>query len=201
MGFVIVSLWMALWLNAGVAIAQDNQGQDNQGQDNRGQDNRLRTRPVTGTFRASPVEVNRRLCEGQDGLYMELRGQWAGTSASSDPRLSGRLEFTTEPALVNVNTGFGTFIGRFKIVDPVSGAHKVEGEFRTVITEASLNHGFALGKVISRGAGEAETFWASFKSVLDVSLNVTGQFGGLGDARTPAVIQGGQCKGRFTDVQ
>ena len=32
---------------------------------------------------------------------------------------------------------------------------------------------------------------------LDQNLNVTGQFGGTGDPRTPAVIQGGHCTGDF----
>src|SRR4051812_8590199 len=48
--------------------------------------NRPRTEPVTGTFQASPVNVKQRVCTGEDGTYLEVRGKFAGTIASSDPR-------------------------------------------------------------------------------------------------------------------
>jgi hypothetical protein len=105
-----------------------------------------------------------------------------------------------EPALVNLTTGLGTFRGRFRVADPATGRQKAEGQFFTVVTEASLNHGFALGNLMSTGAGPADSFFANFESRFDASLNVSGQFGGVGDARTPAVVQGGQCSGSFTQV-
>jgi hypothetical protein len=163
-------------------------------------DNRPSTQAVTGTFSASPENVKQRVCDGQDGVYLEIRGKFAGVITSSDPRLTGDLEFMAEPALVNLVTGLGTFQGRFTIRDPATGAQKAQGQFHTVVTEASLNHGFAVAKVMNQGAGSADDFFASFKSTLDASLNVTGQFGGAGDPRTPAVIQGGHCQGPFTTV-
>jgi hypothetical protein len=53
------------------------------------QDNSPHTTPVAGTFTASPVNVMQRTCEGQDGTYLEIRGRFAGTSVSPDPRLDG----------------------------------------------------------------------------------------------------------------
>lgn len=158
-----------------------------------------RTQPVTGMFTGAPVNARQRTCTGADGPYLEIRGQFTGTIASSDPRLTGNLDFMANPALVNLATGFGTFRGRFRVSDPDTGRLKGEGEFFTVVTEASLNHGFALGHVIS-GGGAAEDFFANFQSTFDLALNVTGNFGGVGDPRLPAVIQKGQCSGPFTKV-
>jgi hypothetical protein len=164
------------------------------------QGNRPRTEPVTGIFSGSPVNVMQRMCEGEDGDYLELRGQWEGTIASDDPRLSGKLEFMAQPALVNLTTGFGTFRGTFSISDPVTNQQKARGEFHTVVTDRGLNHGFALGKVMNTDGGAADDFFGNLNSVLDAALNVTGEFGGVGDPRLPAVIQGGHCSGRFTRV-
>lgn len=164
------------------------------------QGSRPRTQPASGIFTASPVNAKQRICDGQDGLYLEIRGHFAGAVTSSDPRLAGNLEFRAEPALVNLTSGFGTFRGRFRIVDPTTAMLKAEGEFFSVVTEASLNHAFALGKVINAGAGPSDDFFASFKSTFDAALNVSGQFGGAGDARTPAVVQSGHCSGQFTQI-
>jgi hypothetical protein len=163
------------------------------------QGNRPRTQPVTGIFTGSPVNAKQRICQGQDGPYLEIRGHFSGTIASSDPRLTGTIDFMAEPALVNLATGLGSFRGRFQISDTVTGMQTAQGEFHTVVTEASLNHGFALGKVMSAG-GAAEDFFGTFESTLDPALNVSGQFGAPGDPRTPAIIQGGQCSGPFTQV-
>ena len=162
-----------------------------------GEDNRPRTQPVTGTFRASPQpNVKQHVCQGVDGMYLEIRGKFAGSITSSDPRLTGHLEFSAD-ALVNLTTGFGTFQAPFQITDPATGRPKVRGDFHTVVTEASLNHGFAVGKVLNQDNGPAEQVFANLQSTLDQNLNVTGQFGGTGDPRTPAVIQGGHCTGDF----
>jgi hypothetical protein len=163
------------------------------------QGNAPRTEPVSGIFSGSPVNVRTRTCVGADGPYLEIRGQFSGTIASSDPRLTGNLDFMANPALVNLATGFGTFRGRFQISDPVARRSKAEGEFHTVVTEGSLNHGFAVGRVAG-GSGRGEGFFAGFTSTIDAALNVSGQVGGLGDPRTPAVVQSGSCTGPFTQV-
>ena len=164
------------------------------------QGNRPRTQPVFGTFSGSPVNAKQRICQGEDGTYLEIRGHFAGVITGSDPRLTGNLEFMAEPALVNLTTGFGTFRGRFRIVNPTTGSQQAHGEFFSVVTEASLNHAFALGKLTNAGDGPTDDFFASFTSTFDLALNVTGQFGGIADPRTPAVVQGGQCSGAFTQV-
>jgi hypothetical protein len=156
------------------------------------------TQAVTGTFNGAPVNVMTRTCVGADGNYLELRGHFSGAIVSSDPRLTGTLDFMAEEALVNSVTGLGTFRGRFQVSN-ASGAQTASGQFFTVVTEGGLNHGFALGRVMNAG-GAAEEFFGTFNSVLDASLNVAGQFGGVGDPRLPAVVQGGTCSGRFTRV-
>ena len=166
------------------------------------QGNRPHTEPVAGTFTGEPVNVMQRVCDGEEGPYLELRGQWAGTITSSDPRLTGNLEFMAQPALVSVATGLGTFRGTFSITDPLTNQQTARGEFHTVVTEGSLNHGFALGKVMNGGSGPADDFFGNLKSRIDLAtFNVTGEFGAtLADPRTPAVIQGGHCSGQFTRV-
>lgn len=106
-----------------------------------------------------------------------------------------------EPALVNLATGLGTFQGRFRIADATTGMQKAQGEFFTVVTEAMLNHGFALGNLMSASGELADSFFATFESTLDQALNVRGHFGDTGDNRLPAVIQGGHCSGAFTQVR
>ena len=165
------------------------------------QGNRPRTDPVSGVFTGGPVNAKQRVCEGEDGAYLEIRGHFSGTIASSDPRLTGTLDFMAEPALVNLTTGLGTFRGRFQVSDPSSRQQTAPGEFFTVVTEGFLNQGFALGTVNNSGGGGAtDSFFARFESTFDPSLNVSGHFGGAGDPRTPAVVQGGHCSGQFTPV-
>lgn len=158
-------------------------------------DERPRTEAVTGTFQASPVNAKTRTCQGQDGVYLQIRGKWSGPITSSDPRFTGTLKFTAR-ALVNTTTGLGTFKGAFR-VRQASGKTGARGQFATVVTEGSLNHGFAIGNV-SRGPAPGEgpgVFHTNFESTVDQALNVTGRFGGVGQARDPAVIQSGSCVG------
>ena len=164
------------------------------------QGNRPRTEPVTAVFTGAPVNAKQRVCEGADGAYLEVRGHFSGAISSSDPRLTGTLDFMAEPALVNLTTGFGTFRGRFRISDPATGKQTAQGEFYTVVTEGSLNHGFAIGTVMNAGNSAADSLFARFASTFDASLNVSGQFGAADDPRTPAVVQGGHCSGPFEQV-
>jgi hypothetical protein len=152
-------------------------------------------------FSGAPVNAPQRVCDGQDGPYLEIRGHFSGVIVSSDPRLTGTLDFMAEPALVNLATGLGTFQGRFRIADATTGMQKAQGEFFTVVTEAMLNHGFALGNLMSASGELADSFFATFESTLDQALNVRGHFGDTGDNRLPAVIQGGHCSGAFTQVR
>jgi hypothetical protein len=157
------------------------------------QENPPQTQTVFGTFRASPVNARQQTCTGRDGLYLEIRGRFEGDIKSSDPRLTGKLRFKSELALVNLTTGLGTFEGEFEIVDPRTGRQKAEGEFFSVVTEGSYNHAFALGRVTSAGPGRGDRFFARFHSTFDAALNVQGDFGTAGDTREPAVIQSGRC--------
>ena len=156
-------------------------------------DERPRTEAVTGTFQASPAKVKTRTCQGQDGAYLQIRGTWRGTITGSDPRLTGTLKFTAR-ALVNTTTGLGTFAGTYRIRQ-ANGKTSARGQFATVVTEGSLNHGFAIAKV-SRGPDPGEgagIFHGNFESTVDPALNVVGKFGGTGQPRDPAVIQSGSC--------
>jgi hypothetical protein len=162
------------------------------------QGNAPHTLSVTGAFTGDPVNAMQRLCVGVEGPYLELRGHFSGAITSSDPRLTGTLDFMAEQALVSLATGLGTFKGRFQVSD-ASGAQTAQGQFFTVVTDGGLNHGFALGTVMGAG-GAADDFFARFQSTLDASLHVAGHFGDVGDVRLPAVIQGGTCSGRWTRV-
>jgi hypothetical protein len=165
-----------------------------------------RTQAVTGTFKSSPVNARTRTCMGKDGRYVEIRGTFAGSIDSSDPRLTGRLDFSAH-ALVNQDTGLGTFEGAFQVT-PAKGTQRARGVFYTVVTEGGLNHGFARGKFAGEGddededgEGQGENLFVRFDSVVDARLNTTGQIGGTGDPRLPAVIQGGRCTGPWTRVR
>jgi hypothetical protein len=156
------------------------------------QDDQPHTKAILGTFRASPVKVRQQTCTGRDGLYLEIRGRFEGDIKSSDPRLTGKLSFK-QVALVNLFTGLGSFEGKFEILDPITGSQKAEGEFFSVVTEGAYNHAFAVGKVTNPGPGRRDRLFASLHSTFDAALNVQGDFGGAGDPREPAVVQGGGC--------
>src|SRR5687768_11487703 len=162
-------------------------------------DKRPRTEAVTGTFQASPIKAKTRTCTGQDGAYLQIRATWRGTITGSDPRLTGTLTFKAR-ALVNVTTGLGTFQGAFH-VRQANGRRGAKGLFATVVTDGNVNHGFAIAKV-PRGPDPGEgpgIFHANFESTVDPALNVVGRFGGAGQARDPAVIQSGSCRGGRDD--
>src|SRR4051794_5904137 len=78
------------------------------------------TQPVNGSFTAKPVNAKRRTCGGEDGAYLEVSGKFAGNIASSDPRVTGTLEFNAH-ALVNATTGLGNFEGTFAIRSDAPG--------------------------------------------------------------------------------
>jgi hypothetical protein len=166
------------------------------------QGNGPRTTSVTGTFTGDPVNAKQRVCVGQDGPYLEIRGQFSGAISSSDPRLTGTLDFSSEPALVNLTTGLGTFRGRFQITNSTTGMQTAQGQFFTVVTEGRLNHGFALGTLVNNGGGATDDLFATIQSTFDAALHVNGVFGitTAGDPRLPAVVQGGHCDGPFTQV-
>jgi hypothetical protein len=176
-----------------------------QGRLARASDDEPRTQALTGTFRSSPVNARTRTCTGRDGRYVEIRGTFSGSINASDPRLTGRLDFSAH-ALVNQDTGLGTFEGAFQVT-PARGTQGARGVFFTVVTEGSLNHGFARAKFVTEGDDEedgerqGDDLFVHFESVVDARLNTTGQIGGTGDPRTPAVIQGGRCTGRWTLVR
>ena len=162
--------------------------------------NRPHTLAVTGDFAGDPVNAMQRLCVGTDGPYLELRGHFSGAITSSDPRLTGTLDFMADQALVSLASGLGTFKGRFQ-VSGASGAQTAQGQFFTVVTDGGLNHGFALGKVRNADGSGTDDFFARFQSTLDASLHVDGRFGDpTGDVRLPAVVQGGTCSGQWTRV-
>jgi hypothetical protein len=157
-----------------------------------------RTEQVAGTFQASPENAWTRTCPGEDGPYLEIRGRFVGSIITTEPRLTGRLEVRAH-ALVNQVTGLGSFEGAFEI-KPAAGGPGGHGRFFTVVTERGLNHGFAHGKVGGEDDDKAANIFARFQSTVDANLNIVGQLGGVGDPRTPAVIQSGRCSGPWTRV-
>ena len=163
------------------------------------------TKPVTGVFTAKPVNAKTRTCMGADGPYLEVSGKFGGTITSDDARVSGSLEFQTH-ALVNLGTGLGNFEGSFSIDSPAPGGG-ARGVFFTVVTAGGQNHGFARGKLGGGndegehdGEGGGPDFFARYQATVDASLNVSGGFGGPGDAVAPAIIQSGRCSGRWTRI-
>jgi hypothetical protein len=171
-----------------------------------------RTQAVSGTFTAKPVNAKQRQCVGADGPYIEVSGTFAGNIVSTDPRVTGTLEFLAH-ALINVTTGLGNFEGSFSIRSAAPGGG-ARGIFFTVVTDGGLNHGFARGTLGGGGHDDGEDdrghdgdhggggpdFFARYQAVTDAALNVTGAFGGPGDPRAPAIIQSGRCSGRWTKV-
>jgi hypothetical protein len=95
-------------------------------------------------------------------------------------------------ALLNLSTGLGTDHGRVTWWD-ASGKRTAVVAYRQVITQGSVFTGFEVGQVAAADGLPAGTLVASYKGRFDAQLNSSGEFGGAGDAQTPAVIQSGGC--------
>lgn len=174
-------------------------------------DDRPRTDAVAGTFSMAPVDQEQRICEGPDGPYLELTAQYRGTM-TGDPRLSGELRVAAH-LLINLAKGLGTDRGTFEVRDTKTGRKKAHGRYEDVLIVTGgvvRSNGVFFGEVREAGGlgddddddaeGGSARVIAHYEGELDpVTGSISGQYGGSGDPRTPAVIQGGRCAVRSSD--
>jgi hypothetical protein len=78
------------------------------------------TSDVSAAFSANQTRMSTRTCDVDGNTYRVTRSTWRGTSASSEPRLSGALVVTTR-ILVNETTGDGWLSGTWRTVNDSPG--------------------------------------------------------------------------------
>lgn len=164
---------------------------------------------VEATVIFTHASTKTRVCEGQDGLYVEQRVRATGT-ATGDARLTGNLTFDLE-VLVEVATGDGFQQGRVVIRDPATGERKVVANEVDAGRE-EINQGMLFGTI--RGGregddgdddddeGRGEALFANWRLIFHPNGAVTAQIGGEAtDGRLPAVAVSGRCTGRFESAE
>jgi hypothetical protein len=202
-----VALALSAVLGAsGVAIADDDD------------DGRPRTDRVEATIVFTHGKERHRFCEGEDGPYVEAHVVVDGVSTSPDPRLTGDVQLRLH--LLLKFTGDGTERGTFVIRDSDTHKKKVTGEFFNADQE-EISQGVIVGKVHAAGIGDErrgddddddEQSGGKLTANWRITFHpgptpeepgpVTAQLGGAAeDGRLPAVIQSGQCTGRFETVE
>ena len=163
--------------------------------------NRPQTDPVMAVTTYTHIEGKARLCDGQDGQYLQQRFTAIGTS-TGDPRLTGNVEVHAQHDLLNLGTGFGAIHAKYVIRDPRNRKRKFDGVFQAAVTQ-EISQGFLRGKVLDDGvdtneetSGDGELF-ANIRTTFHANGAVTSQIGGTTDGRNPAVIQSGHCTGAW----
>lgn len=164
-------------------------------------DGRPQTDPVMAVQTFTHIEGKFRLCDGQDGPYLQQRFTATGTS-TGDPRLTGNVEVRARHDVLNLATFFGAIEAKYVIRDPSTRKKKFEGEFQAAVAQ-DISQGFLRGKVQDEGTGSNEEtsgagdLFANIRTTFHPNGAVTSQIGGATDGRNPAVIQSGQCSGRW----
>ena len=164
-----------------------------------------KTDEVVATLDFMRVEGKGRTCEGRDGTYDSAKVRATGTS-SGDPRLAGKFEVEIDVLdKFDEETGalLGTTQGKFIVRDPQTGKVKVDARILAVDKDEEII-GFVRGQAQGEDGGDLfGNLRINFVEEIDEdagtgTFDVEGQLGGTTVSREmPAVIQSGQCKGRF----
>ena len=161
---------------------------------------------VEATVIFTHASTKTRVCEGQDGLYLEQRVRATGT-ATGDARLTGNLTFDIE-LLVELATGDGFQQGKVVIRDPTTGQRKVVANEVDAGRE-EISQGMLFGRIHGGGQGDgaddddddggrSERLFANWRLTFHQNGAVTAQIGGeAADGRLPAVAVSGRCRGPF----
>jgi hypothetical protein len=184
---------VALPAGAGLALAQ-NDGRD---------DGRPRTDPVRARAVLTEDDTKFRTCQGKDGAYIEAKSKVRGT-ATGDPRLRGAIKAKVRD-FFNLDTGDGTFRGRFVVRDARTGRVKVVAKLLGV--DHRVEGGDEIAGLIR---GEARRNKARNLPGGELVANFRLKFpedppgppvvqigGSWTNSLIPAVIQKGRCTGPF----
>ena len=180
----MVVAFMAL-AGAGLALADGN-------------GNTPRIDPVQATFRPTGLTQVERTCQGEDGLYAEVKAVVRGNT-TGDPRLSGPTVARFRD-FFNTDTGDGVLRGDLVVTEAGGGQKKVKGNAISVdyrLPAGDESAGFIRGKV-KEGETSDLPGGALFANFRVSFINGTVQIGGSWrNSRIPAVIQRGHCTGPF----
>ena len=167
---------------------------------------RAETDRVTATFNADFISSSRKPCTGQDGEYVhQVQAKYTGAITSTDPRLTGQLEITTDSVVRDTPDGdspdplpvFGTVEGHVQIKQ---GGEVVTSGLFSGVVDGPRVEGFITGR--SKAMPPEETFesgelFAHFNSTIAPDGDLVGGTLGGPDAspNDPGVIQSGNCPG------
>jgi hypothetical protein len=166
----------------------------------RDDDRRLHSDHVEARVVFTAIKARVRRCEGEEGPYAETDHTFFGIS-TGDPRLSGRVELRVHD-IFNIAEGLGPQRAAIRITE--GGRRKVEGEY-AAWGPADIVQGTITGRVSDDGGGPEPTsgdgtLIANWRVTYHENGAVTAELGGLTtDARLPAGVWTGKCRGPFTE--
>jgi hypothetical protein len=147
------------------------------------------TSTVAATFTAAAASnVATQTCTGSDGVYQITKGDYTGTSVSTDPRLNGALKIHAKSVL-NTTKGLGFVAAKLEIRNPASGA-MAKGSLIAVNTAGQLR-GFIRGKVKKPEAKLLANFSATFTGATGFTAGKLG----AGASNDSAIVFSGACAG------
>jgi hypothetical protein len=171
---ILTAAGVLVLVGAGIAVAHDNNGNS--------------IKQVSATFTATaPSNVRTDTCTASDGTYASSRGDYTGTTTSTEPTLNGKASVSAE-SVINTTTGYGTVDGKLRI-DTADGKHT------TAQFDAVYKNGHIAGLAEGRGS---EGSWTKLIANLSADYTAAGGFangllGGTtgGDA---VLVSSGGCK-------
>lgn len=160
-----------------------------------GDDERPRSDSVEASITFTHAKFKQRVCEGQDGLYVDQRAVVDGISVGD---LAGNVTLKVE-LLFGLDTGFGWQEGTLVIRDPATGRKIVDARFDNADIE-EISQGMLVGRARTEGLGDDDgaRLFADWRVTFNEDGSITAQIGGVApDGRLPATVVSGKCTGPF----
>ncbi len=154
---------------------------------------RPQTSDVSAAFTANQTRMATRTCDVDGNTFRVTRSTWRGTSASSEPRLSGALVITTRTVL-NETTGDGWATGTWRTINDSVGNPRTRAKSNARLS-AVIDNGNHLDGLAT---GEGRRPYARLLGNFSATIVGSTLSGGLG-ADTPvapdnsAVLYRGNC--------
>jgi len=136
---------------------------------------RPETSDVSAAFTANQTRMTTRTCDVDGNTFRVTRSTWRGTSASSEPRLSGALVVTTR-VLVNETTGDGWVSGTWRTTSDQGGNPRTRAKSIARLSAVIDNGNHLDGLVTGEGRRPYARLLGNFSATI-VGSTLSGELG------------------------
>ena len=133
------------------------------------------TSDVSAAFTANQTRMTTRTCDVDGNTFRITRSTWRGTSASSEPRLSGALVITTR-VLVNETTGDGWVSGTWRTTSDQVGNPRTRAKSIARLSAVVDNGNHLDGLVTGEGRRPYARLLGNFSATI-VGSTLSGELG------------------------